>query len=79
VLGPNERLALLFRDWFLAYPEAVSAYGTFKSSLADITEDTGIYADVKDPVVDLVIARGIRTVGSVRWRRGGPWDTAWNY
>ncbi|MFI5801705.1 GrpB family protein [Streptomyces sp. NPDC051561] len=53
--SPNERLALLFRDWFRAHPEAVPAYARFKQLLADAVDDTGTYADVKDPVVDLVI------------------------
>jgi GrpB-like predicted nucleotidyltransferase (UPF0157 family) len=56
ILGaPNERLALLFRDWFLCHPEAIPAYSRFKSVLADTVSEVGIYADVKDPVVDLVI------------------------
>jgi GrpB-like predicted nucleotidyltransferase (UPF0157 family) len=52
--SPNERLALLFRDWFRAHPGAVPAYAAFKRSLAAVTTDVGTYADVKDPVVDLV-------------------------
>ncbi len=54
--SPNERLSLLFRDWFCAHPDAVPAYGRFKEALADISPDVGAYADVKDPVVDLVVA-----------------------
>lgn len=54
--SPNERLALLFRDWFRAHPEAVPSYPRFKTVLADNVADLGTYADVKDPVVDLVIA-----------------------
>jgi GrpB-like predicted nucleotidyltransferase (UPF0157 family) len=54
--SPNERLALLFRDWFRAHPESVPAYATFKRTLAAEVADHGIYADVKDPVVDLVIS-----------------------
>ncbi|WP_328460590.1 GrpB family protein [Streptomyces sp. NBC_00448] len=54
--APNERLALLFRDWFRAHPEAVPGYARFKSVLAGTVNDVGTYADVKDPVVDLVIA-----------------------
>ncbi|MFJ5229373.1 GrpB family protein [Kitasatospora sp. NPDC088391] len=54
--GPNTRLALLFRDWFRHHPEAVPAYARFKSLLADTLPDLDSYADVKDPVVDLVIA-----------------------
>jgi GrpB-like predicted nucleotidyltransferase (UPF0157 family) len=54
--SPNERLALLFRDWFRAHPEAVPAYASFKRSLATAVPDIATYSDVKDPVVDLVIA-----------------------
>ncbi|MGW0595407.1 GrpB family protein [Streptosporangium sp. NPDC002607] len=68
ILGtPNERFALLFRDWFRAHPEAVPAYARFKMVLADTVSEIGTYADVKDPVVDLVI-----TVAE-------PWATATNW
>jgi GrpB-like predicted nucleotidyltransferase (UPF0157 family) len=53
--SPNERLALLFRDWFRAHPSAVPAYAAFKRALADAVPDGGVYSDVKDPVVDLVV------------------------
>ncbi|MCX4745170.1 GrpB family protein [Kitasatospora sp. NBC_01287] len=65
--SPNERLALLFRDWFRAHPTAVPAYAGFKKVLADSVSDTGVYADVKDPVVDLVI-----TVAEP-WATEGKW------
>ncbi|MQY16584.1 Dephospho-CoA kinase [Streptomyces sp. RB5] len=54
--SPNERLALLFRDWFRAHPGAVAAYARFKERLAGVVGDVETYADVKDPVVDLVIS-----------------------
>ncbi|MGW4808045.1 GrpB family protein [Kitasatospora sp. NPDC004272] len=54
--SPNERLALLFRDWFRAHPEAVPGYAAFKRTLAASVADLDTYADVKDPVVDLVVA-----------------------
>jgi GrpB-like predicted nucleotidyltransferase (UPF0157 family) len=54
--SPNERLALLFRDWFRCHPHAVPAYSQFKRTLADHVPDIGVYSDIKDPVVDLVIA-----------------------
>ncbi|GAA2682196.1 GrpB family protein [Streptomyces lunalinharesii] len=54
--SPNERLALLFRDWLRAHPEAVPAYARFKQVLAQALPDLASYADVKDPVVDLVVA-----------------------
>jgi len=54
--SPNERLALLFRDWFRAHAGAVPAYAGFKRALAEVVPDAGAYADTKDPVVDLVIS-----------------------
>jgi GrpB-like predicted nucleotidyltransferase (UPF0157 family) len=54
--SPNERVALLFRDWLRAHPSAVSAYSAFKRGLAEAVADLHTYAEIKDPVVDLVIA-----------------------
>jgi GrpB-like predicted nucleotidyltransferase (UPF0157 family) len=55
--SPNERLALLFRDWFRAHAMAIPAYAHFKESLSRaVDDDVELYTDVKDPVVDLVIA-----------------------
>jgi hypothetical protein len=54
--APNERLALLFRDWFRAHPEAVPSYARFKQVLADRVADADADPEVKDPVVDLVVA-----------------------
>jgi GrpB-like predicted nucleotidyltransferase (UPF0157 family) len=65
--SPNERLALLFRDWFRAHPEAVPAYARFKTVLAEAVDEVGTYADVKDPVVDLVV-----TVAE-SWAAGSNW------
>ncbi len=53
--SPNERLALLFRDWFRAHPSSVPAYAAFKRAVADTALDSATYSDVKDPVVDLVV------------------------
>ena len=54
--SPNERLALLFRDYLRAYPLAVAAYSQFKMTLAEHVDDLDSYSDIKDPVVDLVVA-----------------------
>ncbi|MEV6850228.1 GrpB family protein [Actinoplanes sp. NPDC051411] len=55
--SPNERLALLFRDWFRAHELAIPAYARFKESLSSaVGDDMDLYTDVKDPVVDLVVA-----------------------
>jgi GrpB-like predicted nucleotidyltransferase (UPF0157 family) len=66
--SPNERLALLFRDWFRAHPSAVPAYAAFKRALAEVAPDAGVYSDTKDPVVDLVI-----TVAET-WARHTSWS-----
>ncbi|MFE9427512.1 GrpB family protein [Kitasatospora sp. NPDC006697] len=69
--SPNERLALLFRDWFRAHPEAVPAYAHFKTILADAVGDLGTYAEVKDPVVDLVIAVANTWAAATGWAPHG--------
>ncbi|MCW2548677.1 MAG: hypothetical protein JWN96_3137 [Mycobacterium sp.] len=65
--SPNERLALLFRDWFCAHPEAVPPYAAFKHSLAAVVSDVGNYSDVKDPIVDLVIAMAEPWAAATGW------------
>jgi EmrB/QacA subfamily drug resistance transporter len=66
--SPNERLALLFRDYLRAYPAAVAAYSRFKLTLAVAVPELGAYTDIKDPVVDLVIAAAGRWARDVAWR-----------
>jgi len=66
--SPNERLALLFRDWFRAHPNAMPAYAAFKRSLAAAVPDGATYSQVKDPVVDLVI-----TIAET-WARHTSWS-----
>ncbi|MER7846180.1 GrpB family protein [Kitasatospora sp. NPDC096077] len=69
--SPNERLALLFRDWFRAHPEAVPAYAQFKTLLAGAVGDIGVYADIKDPVVDLVITVANSWAAETGWAPHG--------
>ena len=63
----SELLDLLFRDWFRAHPAAVPAYGAFKSALAGVLDDVGVYSDVKDPVVDLVVAVAEPWAAATAW------------
>ncbi|GAB7040141.1 MULTISPECIES: GrpB family protein [Catenuloplanes] len=65
--SPNERLALLFRDWFRAHPAAIPAYARFKQQLAAVVADVAVYTDLKDPVVDLVI------VSAEQWAEATGW------
>ncbi len=69
--SPNERLALLFRDWMRVHPDAVAAYGRFKLELAGAVVDFDTYTDIKDPVVDVVVAAADRWVSAVGWRPHG--------
>ncbi|MEU7612543.1 GrpB family protein [Micromonospora sp. NPDC049204] len=69
--SPNERLALLFRDWFRAHPAAVPAYARFKGALAAAVGDLDVYTDVKDPVVDLVVTVAEEWAAATGWSPGG--------
>jgi GrpB-like predicted nucleotidyltransferase (UPF0157 family) len=65
--SPNERFALLFRDWFLAHQDAVPAYSGFKSSLAAVAGDIETYTETKDWVVDVVVAAAEPWAAATGW------------
>jgi GrpB-like predicted nucleotidyltransferase (UPF0157 family) len=65
--SPNERLALLFRDWFRAHPDAIAGYAAFKVALSAAVPDVEVYSDIKDPVVDVVIAAAEEWAEAVGW------------
>jgi GrpB-like predicted nucleotidyltransferase (UPF0157 family) len=69
--SPNERLALLFRDYLRARPLAVAAYSRFKQSLAAEVVNLEPYTDIKDPVVDLVVAAAIDWASAEGWQPHG--------
>jgi GrpB-like predicted nucleotidyltransferase (UPF0157 family) len=69
--SPNERLALLFRDYLRAHPLAVAAYGRFKQVLAAEVGDLERYTDIKDPVVDLVVAAASDWASAIGWQPHG--------
>ena len=55
VLGaPNQRYALLCRDFLRAHPATAQAYGELKRRLAAALANVDDYPEVKDPAVDLV-------------------------
>jgi len=66
--SPNERLALLFRDYLRAHPLAVAAYSQFKLALAAQVGDLDVYTDIKDPVVDLVIVAADKWAADTGWQ-----------
>jgi GrpB-like predicted nucleotidyltransferase (UPF0157 family) len=65
--SPNERFALLFRDWFRSHSDAIPAYSAFKFALADATPNVDVYTEVKDPIVDLVIVVAEAWAASRDW------------
>lgn len=51
---PNQRYALLFRDYLRSHAATAQAYGELKRRLARSLASASDYADVKDPAVDLI-------------------------
>jgi GrpB-like predicted nucleotidyltransferase (UPF0157 family) len=51
---PNQRYALLFRDYLRTHPDAAAAYAEVKRGLAGLAPDSASYADAKDPACDLI-------------------------
>lgn len=52
--APNQRYPLLFRDFLRTHPLFAQAYARLKWKFAPFMPDRHIYADVKDPAVDLI-------------------------
>jgi GrpB-like predicted nucleotidyltransferase (UPF0157 family) len=65
--SPNERYALLFRDFMRAHPEARDAWAIFKKELARITDDIDEYVEVKDPATDVVMVVAERWAAETGW------------
>ena len=54
---PNQRYALLFRDYLRVDPDVTRAYARIKEGLARLhPEDFDGYYEVKDPVCDIILA-----------------------
>jgi GrpB-like predicted nucleotidyltransferase (UPF0157 family) len=54
---PNQRYALLFRDYLRARPGAAAAYARLKRALAErLGGDLATYTEIKDPACDLIAA-----------------------
>jgi len=64
---PNQRYALLFRDYLVAHPETAAAYGELKRRLAASLANPADYADVKDPAVDLIYLPARRWADECAW------------
>ena len=66
----NQRYALLFRDYLRTHAETAFAYATFKRRLGALLEDTGVYADTKDPVCDLIMLPAEQWAAQTLWQPG---------
>jgi GrpB-like predicted nucleotidyltransferase (UPF0157 family) len=54
---PNQRYALLFRDYLRSHEQPAGAYGLLKRNLARLAgDDVEAYYDVKDPACDIIMA-----------------------
>ena len=68
----NQRYALLFRDYLRSHPATAKAYGQFKRLAAGLPfQDTGAYADLKDPVCDLVYLPAEEWAARTGWAPAG--------
>jgi GrpB-like predicted nucleotidyltransferase (UPF0157 family) len=69
VMGrPNQRYALLFRDYLRAHPESAAAYAELKRRLAALGISRGVYTDVKDPACDIIMAAARDWAAAVTWQ-----------
>jgi len=67
---PNQRYPLLFRDYLRSHETAAAAYGEVKRQLAGLSLETGVYADVKDPVCDLIMVAAEEWAVRTGWQTG---------
>lgn len=68
---PNQRYALLFRDYLCTHPMAAEAYAQVKTALAQRDNaDKDFYYDVKDPVCDIIMAGAEEWVARTGWTLG---------
>lgn len=66
--SPNERYALLFRDFLRSNDRARDLWGAFKEHLADeVKGDRDLYADLKDPATDILL------LSAEEWARTSGW------
>jgi GrpB-like predicted nucleotidyltransferase (UPF0157 family) len=71
VMGrPNQRYALLFRDYLRTHPNAAGAYAELKRRLAALGISRAVYSEVKDPACDIILAAAEDWAATVHWQPG---------
>ena len=66
----NQRYALLFRDYLRTHPASAESYAELKRRLAQNLADLKMYAEIKDPAVDLIYLAAEEWVTLVKWKQG---------
>jgi GrpB-like predicted nucleotidyltransferase (UPF0157 family) len=67
----NQRYPILVRDYLRTHPRSAEAYAAVKRDLADtFTDDIGRYADMKDPVCDLIYLAAEDWAQTTGWEPG---------
>jgi GrpB-like predicted nucleotidyltransferase (UPF0157 family) len=66
--APNERLALMVREWFRAHPDLVATNGDVMRKLSEAVASFDNGAGVKDPVVDLIVVTAEAWADRTGWR-----------
>lgn len=67
---PNQRYALLFRDYLRAHPPTAAAYAELKRRLVASLANQEDYPEVKDPAVDLIYFAAEDWAEKVSWHPG---------
>jgi GrpB-like predicted nucleotidyltransferase (UPF0157 family) len=67
---PNQRYALLFRDYLRTHPAAAAAYAELKRRLANLGIDRHTYAHTKDPACDLIMVAAEEWALQIGWQPG---------
>jgi GrpB-like predicted nucleotidyltransferase (UPF0157 family) len=65
--NPNQRYALLFRDYLVAHRDMALAYGELKKRLARSLIKDSDYPEVKDPAVDLIYLAAQQWASNTGW------------
>jgi GrpB-like predicted nucleotidyltransferase (UPF0157 family) len=63
----NQRYALLFRDFLRDAPKVAAGYAAVKMQLAKYLDDITPYVEIKDPVVDIIIAQAEEWAERTGW------------